>query len=223
MKILIIGVHPDDVEIGMGGIIAKLSSKHEITVLVLSDGEPTPFGTIEKRKSELEKSMNILGCKFHVLGLKNREIMDTIEARKMIGQEIRKEIPDVIFTLSGDEKYHPDHIYSEKLVNSAIFYAKLSKTDIMGEPLHVKNVLYYESINTTSKKPCVMVDISEQIETKFLALQCYISQFNNADNREYLSKIKTYNKYLGGRIGVKYSEKIYFDNEINIDFLKVLL
>jgi len=56
-----IGAHPDDVEIGMGGtIISMVKQNIDVTILDLTDGEPTPRGTVEKRKNESEKQNKYL-------------------------------------------------------------------------------------------------------------------------------------------------------------------
>ena len=99
-KIIAIGAHPDDAEIGMGGTLAMLSEQgHEVTILDLTDGEPTPTGTHEKRIKESKVSADILKIKNRItLNLDNRELRDNIKARKMVAEIFRKLKPDIIFT-----------------------------------------------------------------------------------------------------------------------------
>jgi N-acetylglucosamine malate deacetylase 1 len=60
-RIICIGAHPDDVELSMGGTVQVLKKAgHEILLLDLTNGEPTPFGTVETRKKESENAKNIL-------------------------------------------------------------------------------------------------------------------------------------------------------------------
>ncbi|MFQ5560354.1 MAG: PIG-L family deacetylase, partial [Nitrospinota bacterium] len=74
MNILCIGAHPDDVEIGMGGaVLSFLAEGHSVTILDLTDGEPTPVGSHEKRILESKKAGKILGINGRfTLDLENR-------------------------------------------------------------------------------------------------------------------------------------------------------
>ena len=74
-KILVAGPHPDDQELGMGATIAKLaSSGHEVLLLDVTNGEPTPFGDPETRAKEAAEAAEILGVERLLLGLPNREV-----------------------------------------------------------------------------------------------------------------------------------------------------
>ena len=87
-NILVIGPHPDDQELGMGGTIAKLAAQgHNLLLLDVTNGEPTPFGDPVTRQGEAMKAAEILAPKDqppiqrHLLGLKNREVLHSVEAR----------------------------------------------------------------------------------------------------------------------------------------------
>ena len=89
-NILVVGPHPDDQEIGMGGTIALLASQgHDVLLLDMTDGEPTPFGDPATRAKEAARASEILGAaspgsapiRRHLLGLPNRFVEHTIEAR----------------------------------------------------------------------------------------------------------------------------------------------
>src|SRR5213075_1050168 len=79
---LVIGPHPDDQELGMGGTILKLVRQgHAVHVVDMTNGEPTPRGTIDTRARESAEAARILGVQRTLLGLKNREVQHTIDAR----------------------------------------------------------------------------------------------------------------------------------------------
>ena len=62
-KILVVGPHPDDQELGMGGTIAKFAAEgHDVLLLDMTSGEPTPHGTPELRAKESAIAAEILRC-----------------------------------------------------------------------------------------------------------------------------------------------------------------
>ena len=130
LDILVIGAHPDDAEIGCGGTIAHYSKKgKKIGILDLSNGEPTPFGTVEKRMAEAKEASEILHLTTRItLDMTNRYIENTIENRKKIAEVIRKYKPDILITHPQND-WHPDHVACHQLVNAAKFQAKLTKTE----------------------------------------------------------------------------------------------
>ena len=83
LDIIFTAPHPDDLEIGMGGTIAKLVDQgYRVGMLHMTTGEPTPRGTPETRAKEAQAAAEILGVAFcDTLDLPNRELMDGPEAR----------------------------------------------------------------------------------------------------------------------------------------------
>ena len=92
VKILIVGPHPDDQELGMGGTIAKLTSQgHDVLLLDVTSGEPTPFGSPEVRANESAAAAEILGVKRTTINLPNRFVEHTIPARHAVAAVIRED------------------------------------------------------------------------------------------------------------------------------------
>ncbi|MCC7406604.1 MAG: PIG-L family deacetylase, partial [Phycisphaeraceae bacterium] len=90
-NILVIGPHPDDQELGMGGSIARLAAQgHNLLLLDITNGEPTPPGSPEIRRRESTAAAEILGVTRQLLGLKNREVQHTLEARHAVAAVIRR-------------------------------------------------------------------------------------------------------------------------------------
>ena len=78
MNIVVVAPHPDDAELGMGGTIARLVNEgHDVLIVDLTDGEPTPQGSPSKRVAEAEAARAILGCRRLNLALPNRRILTT--------------------------------------------------------------------------------------------------------------------------------------------------
>ena len=115
-NVLVIGPHPDDQELGMGGTIAKLAAQgHNVLLLDVTNGEPTPFGDPVTRQAEAMKASEVLATKGqppirrHLLGLKNREVLHSIEARHKLAAIIRAHQADILFAPFFEDA-HPDHI-----------------------------------------------------------------------------------------------------------------
>ena len=143
-ELLVIGAHPDDVEIGMGGAIAAfVQHGHGVTILDLTDGEPTPMGTPERRRAESDAAAQTLGVRRRItLPLPNRYLMDTVENRVAVAEVIREVRPEILFIPYGVDA-HPDHIAAERLGEAARFYAKLTKTEMRGDPHYPGRILHF--------------------------------------------------------------------------------
>jgi len=214
-SILVVGPHPDDQELGMGGTIARLASQgHTVHLLDVTNGEPTPFGTPERRAAEAARAAEILGVQRSLLGLKNREVTHDIESRHRMAAVIRLHRPDWVF-LPYPTDAHPDHVAVTRIGEDARFDAKLSKTDIPGAPWHPKRIIYYFCTHLRmSFQPTFCIDISDQIEVKMRAVEAYESQMGvNPAARFVPEMVKTINGYFGGRIGTAYAEP-FFTHEV---------
>jgi LmbE family N-acetylglucosaminyl deacetylase len=98
LDILVVAPHPDDAEISVGGTIAtSLRQNLRVGILDLTDGEPTPRGTLERRALETAAATEILGLTWRGnLGLPNRSLQPTLEARRALAEVIRRTRPAVL-------------------------------------------------------------------------------------------------------------------------------
>ena len=222
LDILVIGAHPDDAEIGCGGTIAHYKKKNKkVGVLDLSNGEPTPFGTVEKRMTEAKAASEILQLDIRItLDITNRYIENTIENRKKVSEVIRKYKPRILITHPFDD-WHPDHIACHQIVNAAKFQAKLTKTESEFPEYNPKYVFYFDHshLKDKNRKLDFLVDISDSIDDKINSLKVYKSQF--VDNKKHLrifDYIRERAGYLGYQIGVKYAEGFISSEYLMMDF-----
>jgi len=126
-SILVIGPHPDDQELGMGGTIIRLASQgHSVHVLDMTNGEPTPQGSVETRARESAEAAKIMGVQRSLLGLKNREVVHNLASRHKLAAAIRVHRPNIIF-LPYPTDAHPDHVAVTRIGEDARFDAKLTK------------------------------------------------------------------------------------------------
>ncbi|MCC7349124.1 MAG: bacillithiol biosynthesis deacetylase BshB1 [Phycisphaerales bacterium] len=212
-SILVIGPHPDDQELGMGGTIARLVSQgHAVHLVDMTDGEPTPLGSVEIRTREKAAAAKVLGVERTLLGLKNREVVHDIPSRHKLAAVIRRHRPNWMF-IPYPTDAHPDHVAVTRIAEDARFDAKLSKSAIPGEPWHPKRIIYYFCTHLRmSFQPTFCIDITEQMETKLKAVACYQSQFVQ-NNSPVPQMVRTLNGYFGGRIDRPYAEP-FFTHEV---------
>jgi bacillithiol biosynthesis deacetylase BshB1 len=212
-SILVFGPHPDDQELGMGGTVIRLVQQgHKVHLVDLTTGEPTPHGSEETRAKEKAEAAKVLGVERTLVGLKNREVQHTLEARHAVAAVIRKHRADWLFVPYPIDA-HPDHVAGTRIVEDARFDAKLTRSPIPGEPCHPKRVIYYFAthlkINFT---PNFCIDISDTVEQKMRAIACYKSQFVGA-SAGVPEMVKTVSAYFGTRIGTRHAEP-FFTHEL---------
>jgi bacillithiol biosynthesis deacetylase BshB1 len=225
-QLLVMGAHPDDAEIGMGGAIATFVDQgHEVTLLDLTDGEPTPMGTPERRRAESEAAAQVLGVHRRItLPLPNRYLMDTVENRVVIAEVLREVRPEILFIPYGVDA-HPDHLAAERLGEAARFYAKLTKTQMRGDPYYPRRILHFFCTHyRLHVAPAFVLDVTDRIEQKMEAIACYGSQFNaERGNQGALDSIRTVAAYWGTRIRRPYGEPFASKEAIGLRGLEELL
>lgn len=176
---LVIAPHPDDAELGAGGAILLLKAQGaRVGVLDLTDGEPTPHGSPEIRRRETSEATAILGLDWREnLGLPNRSLVADLDARRRLASVLRQVRPGYLFAPYWEDA-HPDHTAASALVDAARFWAKLTKTDMPGEPHYPQRIFYYFSVHLRlHPRPSFVLDITPHIEGKMRAIGCYRSQF----------------------------------------------
>jgi bacillithiol biosynthesis deacetylase BshB1 len=217
LDVLAISPHPDDVELCCGGLIAKMGGKGYRTGIVdLTRGELGTEGTGKVRIQEATKAAEILG-------VKSRENMDFGDCRvnsgfmdaKKLADSIRQHSPTLLIAPYGDG-HHPDHAASRKLVDKAVFFAKLSRVKTNHDVHHVKMVTYY--MLHESFLPSFIVDVTESYEKKLEAIKAYKSQMSLILGMSGLLKsIELRDQIYGSRAGVKYGEPFFCNTPLTID------
>jgi bacillithiol biosynthesis deacetylase BshB1 len=208
---LVVAPHPDDAEIGMGGAIAKMIGDGlAVGILDLTDGEPTPTGSRETRARETEAATRALGITWRrCLGLPNRSLEHTLDARWAVAGVLRETRPRFLFAPYWEDA-HPDHCAATALVEAARFWGKLSKSDIPGSPHWTPHVYYYFSIHLKlPERPAFVLDIDSHLDTKIRAVQCYESQFGAAapvGNSDVIEGLRVRASYWGRLIGARHGE-----------------
>ncbi|MCA9200756.1 MAG: bacillithiol biosynthesis deacetylase BshB1 [Planctomycetales bacterium] len=228
LDVLVIAPHPDDAELGMGGAILKMLSEGlKVGVLDLTTGEPTPHGNEEIRSQETAAASNVLGLTWRQnLGLVNRKLEPTLEARAQLAGVIRTTRPKWLFAPYWEDA-HPDHVAATQLIEAARFWSKLTKTDMPGEPFHPARIYNYYCVHLKmAPQPAFVLDISEQFERKMEAIACYQSQFvvgREHIDPPFLNRLADEAAYWGKTIGTRYGEPFACREPIGLQSLQSLV
>lgn len=228
LDILVIAPHPDDAELGMGCAILKfLAEGRKVGVLDLTDGEPTPQGSLEIRARETAAATKSLGLSWREnLGLLNRNLEPTLEVRHKLAGVIRRAQPKWLFAPFWVDA-HPDHVAATQLVEAARFWAKLSKSDLPGEPHHPERIYNYFCVHLKlAPQPAFVLDISQHWEQKLAAIRCYESQFISgrpSDPPTFLDQLRDEAAYWGRTIGVRYGEPFACREPLGLTSLRDLV
>ncbi|MCL2648348.1 MAG: PIG-L family deacetylase [Phycisphaerales bacterium] len=228
MNIAVIGPHPDDQELAMGGTIAMLvGGGHRVTLVDMTTGEPTPFGSEEMRAKEAAAAAKVLGVQRVAVGLKNREVVHSIEARHRVAAVYRELRPNVLFAPYGDDA-HPDHVAVTRIAEDARFDAKLTKSAISGAPWYCKRIIYYFCTHLRIHFPASFcVDVTGHWQKKIEAINCYQSQFytgrSGSDHGSVVRYVTTIGQYFGGTINRGYAEPFYAEEMIGLQSLDGLV
>ena len=232
LDILAIGAHPDDVELGCGGTLAKEIAKgKKVGIIDLTRGELGTRGTAETRDEEASDAAKILGVDVRV----NLEFADgffvndkqhQLELIKMI----RKYRPEIVLCNAIDDR-HIDHGKGSRLTSDACFLSGLLKIETKLEDLdewqefwRPKQVYHY--IQWKHIEPDVVVDVSGFMDCKMEAVMAYKTQFYDAKSKAPQTPISSKNftdsiKYrasdLGRLVGVDYAEGYTVERYVAVD------
>ncbi|MBC8514252.1 bacillithiol biosynthesis deacetylase BshB1 [bacterium] len=236
---LAIGAHPDDVELGLGGTLAKLSRLGMSTgILDLTEGEKGTRGTREIRREERRKAGNILGVQIrHTMAWPDSRLRDKTQWREELAFVLRLLRPRLVAVHHANCR-HPDHIAASHLVERTAMVAGLEKylegcqpqpfglsegTDLSPPPFRPDRVLFYGGWH--HHKPSVIVDISEDFETKKESVYTHKSQFFSPESTEsdtllsdpqFADWLEQRARFWGFRIGVDYGEPLTVKGEVPI-------
>jgi bacillithiol biosynthesis deacetylase BshB1 len=235
IDILAIGAHPDDVELGCSGTIAKeIANNKKVGILDLTKGELGTRGSAEIREKEAKEAAKILNVTFREnLNFKDGFFKNDEEHQLKLIQVIRKYKPEIILCNAIDDR-HIDHPRGAKLVIDSCFLSGLKKivteyNNKEQEPWRPLNVYHY--IQWKNLKPDFVVDISNFFEIKIKAVKSFKSQFYNEkepvhntpiSTKNFLDSIEYRARDLGRLTNVDYAEGFISARLPLIDSISVL-
>ncbi|HEX8040636.1 MAG TPA: bacillithiol biosynthesis deacetylase BshB1 [Chryseosolibacter sp.] len=220
LDILVLAAHPDDAELGCGGTIARHTRRGDkVGIIDFTRGELGTRGTPEIRAREAEESAKILGVSIREnLQLPDGFFRNDAASQLTVIRAIRNYQPRVVLANAVYDR-HVDHGKGASLAYDACFLSGLAKIETIGEngekqrPWRPEAVYHY--VQSQFISPDLVVDISEDWETKMKAVHAFRSQFHNPDSKEpetYISKpgflkmLEARAVEYGHAIGVTYGE-----------------
>ena len=188
VDILAFGAHPDYVELGCGGTLAKeIQSGSSVVIVDLTRGELGSRGSAPLRMKEAEAAAQVLGVaqRFN-LALADGFFQNDRDSQMKVIQYLRKFQPKWVLCNAKDDR-HIDHPKGSNLVSDACFLSGLVKIETVdpdsGEAqLPWRPQAVYHFIQWKNSVPDFVVDISGFLDKKMEAIQCYPSQFYDPDN-----------------------------------------
>ncbi|MGE0443588.1 MAG: bacillithiol biosynthesis deacetylase BshB1 [Vicinamibacterales bacterium] len=216
VDLLVFGPHPDDIELGLGGTIARhVAEGHRVGLCDLTAGEMGSNGTVEGRLQEAEAARAALGAAWRVnLRWADRGIQGD-ESQLRSGVElIRRARPRAIAIPYWSDR-HPDHVAASRVLTDVVFNSGLRKWEAAGDPWRPEWTCYY-FINDGAT-PSFVVDVTDQYETKRRALACYASQFapsgpgaveTRLTRRSFGQLIESRDAQFGALAGVTWAEGV---------------
>ena len=236
LDILAFGAHPDDVELGCGGTIAKeIANGKKVGIIDLTRGELGTRGSAEIRDQEAKNAAAILGVSIREnLNMRDGFFVNDEEHQLAVIKMIRKYQPEIVLCNAIDDR-HIDHGKGSKLVADACFLSGLRRIQTINDNANQdawrpKNVFHY--IQWKSLTPDFLVDVSGFNDIRIEAIMAYDSQFYNPNTKEPETPIATRNfldslKYraqdLGRLIGVDYAEGFTSERPVAVNNLDNLL
>ena len=223
--LLAIAPHPDDVEIFCGGIIAKsVAQGHNVAILDLTRGELSSRGTPELRAVEAAQAADLLGAQRYNLGLPDGGIREGDAQTSALAAVLRQIRPKVVLA-PWKQARHPDHSAASQLIDRAVFFARLARASIPGEPHHVGRVVYY--LQRVVPRADFLVDVSDVWSLKRDAIAAHGSQTApKADGPrtlvgapDALTAIEARDRYWGAQLGVTYAEAFCTAAAVPVDDL----
>ncbi|HEX2207004.1 MAG TPA: bacillithiol biosynthesis deacetylase BshB1 [Longimicrobium sp.] len=227
VDLLAIAAHRDDVELLVGGTMARTAAQgYRTGILDLTAGERGTDGSAHLRGEEAGAAAKILGVTARRnAGLPDAGLENTPETRRIVAAFIRAFRPRVVI-LPYITGRHPDHRIASQLAYDASFLAGLARLDAPGEPHRPHKLLYALAYREDPVKPSFVVDITDFIETKMQAVKCYGSQFDGktwggevypGGDRPLYDQVRMHAARYGSLIRTAYGEPFYVTETMQVD------
>ena len=236
LDILAFGAHPDDVELGCSGTIAKeISLGKKVGIIDLTRGELGTRGSVEIRNQEAAAAAKILGVSVREnLDMRDGFFVNDEAHQLKIIKMIRKYQPEIVICNAIEDR-HIDHGKGSQLVSDACFLSGLMKieTEINGENQKAwRPKLVYHYMQWKNLTPDFVVDITGFNDKRVASILAYGSQFYNSNSEEpetpiasknFLESLNYRPKDLGRLIGTDYAEGFTVERYLAVNSLSDLI
>lgn len=216
VDILAIGAHPDDVEFGCGGILAKMAAQGKSIVIVDATlGEKGTNGNPQLRKEEGERAAALIGAQRVYLDFKDCEVIDSYQGRLEFVKLFRTFRPKLVLApMWKGVQNHPDHLACGTMARYACRYARFAKI-LPDLPIHrVQGILHY-----MPPEPCdpdFLIDVSEVLDTWKRMMGSHSSQMKTYDFIDWNLRMAS---RFGMMIGCSHAQGLIKGNAVQIEDL----
>ena len=233
VDLLVFGAHPDDIELGAGGMVAKeVSLGKRVGLVDLTQGELGTRGSASLRREEANNALKILGADFREnLCLADGFFKNDKETQLKVIEVIRKYQPEIVVCNAVEDR-HIDHGRASQLLSDSCFLSGLKKIETSdsdgNQQAQWRPKAVYHYIQWKDIRPDVLVDIGDFIEAKIESVKAYKSQFYDPNSKEpttpisskaFLDSISFRASDLGRMIGVKYAEGFTVERYMGVNSL----
>jgi N-acetylglucosamine malate deacetylase 1 len=190
VDLLVFGPHPDDLEIGLGGTIARhVAIGLTVGLCDLTAGEMGSNGTVDDRLAEAEAARVALGAAWREnLRWPDRRIGKDPAHLEQAVAFIRRHRPRTVAVPYWSDR-HPDHVAASEVLTEAVFNSGLRRYAAEGDAWKPDWICYY-FIND-SAPPSFVIDVSDCYQRKREALDCHTSQFQSATPGATATRLNT--------------------------------
>ncbi len=225
--LLAFGAHPDDIEFGCGGVIAKEArAGRDAHFVICSRGEAGTYGTPKQRMAEAKKAAMLLGATVEFIELDGDAHLEVRAAHALkLAGILRRVRPDVVLAPSLVENQHPDHAKLGKIVRDAARLARYGGLkELRKSPPHAIEQLFYYAV-TPEAEPRdltpLLIDVSapEIIAAWTAAMKAHASQVSA---RNYIELQLARARLNGLRAGISHAIALFPNDPLVLDSLAQL-
>jgi LmbE family N-acetylglucosaminyl deacetylase len=224
---LAFGAHPDDIEFGCGGVIAKETrAGRAVHFVICSRGEAASNGTPAQRVAEAKKAAALLGASLEFIELDGDAHLEVKPAHAIkLARILRRQRPGIVLASSLVANQHPDHSRLGQLVRDACRLARYGGLkELRGLASHVVSQLFYYAV-TTEAEPAdlgrVLVDVSDReiLAAWTASMEAHVTQ---GRTRNYVELQLTRARLNGLRAGVGHAIALFPNDALILDSLDQL-
>lgn len=224
VDLLVVSAHPDDAEIGAGGLLLQLRKRGKSIVLAdLTHGEAGTRGDGATRDREAKAAAKMLGAKRRILDFPDANLHEAEGITESILQLIREFRPTVLLA-PFPQDLHPDHAKVGECAKAAFFLAGVKKRSPGLAAFRPRRLIH--SMHHHRFAPSFVVDISSVWEEKLRLIACYGSQLKPADKKDkgvhlpsltnISERVEVRDRFYGHWIGARHGEPYFVESPLRV-------
>ena len=185
LRVIAFGAHPDDCDLGAGGLAAKYAALgYKVKFVSLTNGDAGHQSQggeqlAKRRRAEAQEAGRRIGIEYEVLDNHDGKLLPTLDVREQVIREIRQWKADIVIAPRPND-YHPDHRYTGVLVQDASYMVIVPNLVKDAPPLPRNPIFLCYSDRFTRPqafRPDIVVSIDDVFQKKIEMLDAHVSQF----------------------------------------------